>query len=302
VIKKPEELNTLMPIDSYLLLNNLRFHYRDWGGEGQPLVLLHGLASNARIWDLAAPLLARHFRVLALDQRSHGLTDPAEDGYDFPSIARDLQAYIETLDLEKPMLVGHSWGANTVLYYATTAPLPRLPAAIVLVDGGMGDMSAIPGLTWEKAEEMLTPPHLDGMPREEFLAQLKERMNPYSEEAANSILANFNISEDDTLQRRLPIPKHMRIARAIYEQKNSELYTRLRCPALLCPAIAPLPHDEHAEGFLEIRRASIARAEQVSSLVRTVWFPDTVHDIPLHRPAELAQAILDFARSARLTD
>src|SRR5207248_4685095 len=66
--------------------------YRDWGGEGQPLVLLHGLASNARIWDLVAPRLAAHFRVLALDQRSHGLTDPAEDGYDFPSIVRDLQA------------------------------------------------------------------------------------------------------------------------------------------------------------------------------------------------------------------
>jgi pimeloyl-ACP methyl ester carboxylesterase len=283
-----------MPKDSYLLLNNLRFHYRDWGGEGQPLVLLHGLASNARIWDFVAPLLARHFRVLALDQRSHGLTDPAEDGYDFPSIARDLQAFIETLDLEKPMLAGHSWGAVTVLYYAAMAPLPRLPAAIVLVDGGMGDMSALPGLTWEKAEEMLTPPHLDGMPREDFLAGLKERMIFYSEEAAAIILANFNILEDDTLQRRLPIPKHMRIARAIYEQKNSELFPRLRCPALLCPAIAPPPHNEQAEQFLKARRESIARAEQASTFVKTVWFPDTVHDIPLHRPAELAQAIIDF--------
>jgi len=283
-----------MPLDSYLLLNGLRFHYRDWGGAGQPLVLLHGLASNARIWDFVAPRLAEHFRVLALDQRSHGLTDPAEDGYDFPSIVRDLQVFVETLDLEKPILTGHSWGANTVLYYATTVALPRLPAAIVLVDGGMGDMSALPGLTWEKAEEMLTPPHLDGMPREEFLAQLKERMNPYSEEAAAIILANFNVTEDDALQRRLPIPKHMRIARAIYEQKNSELYARLRCPALLCPAIAPPPHDEQDEAFLELRRQSIARAEQASPLVQTVWFPNTVHDIPLHRPVELAQAIIDF--------
>lgn len=282
------------PVDSYLLLNGLRFHYRNWGGEGQPLVLLHGLASNARIWDLVASALAEHFRVLALDQRGHGLTDPAEDGYDFPSIARDLQAFIETLDLEKPILVGHSWGANVVLHYATTMPGPRQPAAIVLVDGGIGEMSAIPGLTWEKAEEMLTPPHLDGMPREEFLARLKEWMNPYSEEAANIVLANFNILDDDTLQRRLPIPLHMRIARAIYEQKTSALYPRLRCPALLCPAISPPPHDERAEQFIALKRAGAAHAEQASPLVRTVWFQDTVHDIPLHRPAELAQAIIEF--------
>jgi len=256
--------------------------------------LLHGLASNARIWDLVAPTLAEHFRVLALDQRSHGLTDPAEDGYDFPSIVRDLHAFIETLDLQQPILVGHSWGANSVLYYATAAPGPRLPAAIVLVDGGIGEISAIPGLTWEKAEEMLTPPHLDGMPREEFLARLKGWVNPYSEEVANIILANFNILEDDTLQRRLPIPHHMRIARAIYEQKTSELYARLRCPALLCPAISPLPHDERAEQFIALKREGVARAEQASPWVRTVWFPDTVLDIPLHRPAELAQAIIEF--------
>src|SRR5262245_51079713 len=106
------------PRDSYLLLNGLRFHYRDWGGAGQPLVLLHGLASNARIWDLVAPRLTPHFRALALDQRSHGLTDPAEDGYDFPSILNDLRAFIEALDLQKPILVGHSWGASTVLQYA----------------------------------------------------------------------------------------------------------------------------------------------------------------------------------------
>lgn len=283
-----------MPTDSYLLLNGLRFHYRDWGGEGRPLVLLHGLASNARIWDLVAPTLAEHFRVLALDQRGHGLTDPAEDGYDFLSIVRDLHAFIETLDLPQPILAGHSWGANVVLYYATTAPGPRQPSAIVLVDGGIGEMSAVPGFTWEKAEEMLTPPTLDGMPREEFLARLKDWVNPYSEEIANIILANFNILEDDTLRRRLPIPQHMRIARAIYEQKTSELYPRLRCPALLCPAISPLPHDERAEQFIALKRAGVARAEQASPLVKTIWFQDTVHDIPLHRPVELAQAMIEF--------
>jgi pimeloyl-ACP methyl ester carboxylesterase len=280
------------PLDSYLFLNGLRFHYRDWGGEGRPLVLLHGLASNARIWDFVAPRLAAHFRVLALDQRSHGLTDPAADGFDFPSIVRDLHAFVETLSLERPVLAGHSWGASTVLQYAVNRPAG--PAGIVLVDGGVGELSAVPGMTWEKAEQILRPPDLDGMPREEFLERARGWMDSLYSEAAAILLANFEITADDTLRRRLPIVYHMQVARAIYEQKTSGLYARLRCPALLCPAIPPFPRDERSEQYLALKREGVARAEQASPLVRTVWFADTVHDVPLHRPAELAQAIVAF--------
>lgn len=281
------------PTDSYLLLNTLRFHYRNWGGTGRPMVLLHGLASNARIWDFVAPTLAQHFRVFALDQRSHGLTDLAEAGFDFPTILRDLHAFVDALNLERPILVGHSWGANTVLQYAVTRP--AVPAAIVLVDGGVSELSSVPGMTWAKAEEMLMPPDLDGMPREEFLERLKGWMGKaYSDEAAGILLANFAVTADDTIKRRLPIPLHMRIVRAIYDQKTSELYPRLRCPTLLCPAVPPPPRDERAEQFLARKRETITRAEQANPLVRTLWFEATVHDIPLHRPAELAKAILDF--------
>jgi non-heme chloroperoxidase len=281
------------PTDSYLFLNDLRVHYRNWGGEGRPVVLLHGLASNARIWDHVAPRLAEHFRVLALDQRGHGLTDVSPDGYDFPTIVRDLHAFVETLDLPRPLLVGHSWGANVALQYAATRPAG--PAGIVLVDGAFGEMSSVPGMTWEKAEALLTPPDLDGMRREEFLQRLKGWMGEmYSDETAGIVLANFAVGEDDTLRRRLPIPLHMRVAHAIYEQKTSDLYPRLRCPALLCPAVPPPPRDERGEQFLALKREGIARAEQSNPLVRTLWFDDTVHDVPLQRPAELAEAIAEF--------
>jgi pimeloyl-ACP methyl ester carboxylesterase len=288
-----------VPTDSYLLLHNLRFHYRNWGGDGRPVVLLHGLASNARIWDLVAPQLTPHFRVLALDQRSHGLTDRAEDGFDFPGIVRDLHAFVEALDLQRPLLVGHSWGASTVLQYAVGRPGGS--AGIVLVDGGFNEMSAVPGMTWEKAERLLRPPDLDGMPREQFLERLKGWLDSsYSETVAEIVLASFEITDDDAIRRRLPIKYHMQIARAIYEQRTSELYARLRCPALLCPAVPPAPHDERAEQFLAQKREGVARAERATSFVRTLWFQDTVHDIPLHRPAELAQAIVDFGSA--LTD
>jgi pimeloyl-ACP methyl ester carboxylesterase len=258
------------------------------------VVLLHGLASNARIWDFVAPLLVQAgFRVLALDQRHHGRSDDAEDGFDFPSIVRDLHVFVDTLQLDKPLLVGHSWGAGTVLNYA--AARPAGPSGIVLVDGGTSELSAIPGMTWEQAEQMLRPPDLDGMPREDLISRLRGWTRDfYRAEIEEMVLAGFVIQADDTLRRKLPIPKHMRIARAIYEQKTAELFARVRCPILLCPSVAPEPHDERTEQFLAQKREGVARAEQANPLTRTLWFENTVHDSPLQRPAELAQAIADF--------
>lgn len=289
-----------MPTDSYLFLNGHRFHYLvQGGGSGRPMVLLHGLASNARIWNLVAPRLAEHFRVFALDQRGHGLSDPIEGDYDPAMPVRDLHAFVEALHLERPVLVGHSWGAYTVLDYAVKRPAG--PAGIVLVDGAVGEMSAQPGATWEQAKRFLTPPELDGMPREEFLSRLRDWLGDlYSDAVAEIVLANFAVSEDDTIRRRLPIPQHMQIARAIYHARPSELLSRLRCPALLCLAVPPPPVSERDALHLTLKRLGATQAEQANPRVRTVWFEATIHDIPLHRPEALAEAILDFTRDSNL--
>ena len=84
------------PSDCYIDLRGLPFHYRDWGGTGRPVLLLHGLASTCHIWDLVAPLLAEEFRVVALDQRGHGLSAQVEDGYDFATVSGDAAAFIKS--------------------------------------------------------------------------------------------------------------------------------------------------------------------------------------------------------------
>jgi pimeloyl-ACP methyl ester carboxylesterase len=285
--------------DSFAFINNLRFHYRHLPGEGAPMVFVHGLASNARIWDHVAPAFAPQFRVFALNQRSHGLTDSATEGFDFASITRDLQGFLETLHLERPILVGHSWGAGVVLHYAATRAVgPLAPQAIALVDGGTGDLSRAPEMTWAKAEQLLMPPVIDGMPREAFLARMPQWMGEwYSETNAAIVLANFGLREDDTIYRRLPIPYHMQIARAIYEQRPAELFPRVRCPILLCPALAPPPHDARAAQFIALKREGVALAAQANPRACAVWFENTAHDIPLHRPAALTTALQQFLQT-----
>jgi pimeloyl-ACP methyl ester carboxylesterase len=164
-------------ISSYLFTNNLRVHYLKWGSLTieRPVLLLHGLASNARIWELAAPRLAQAgLRPLAWDGRGHGLSDAPDGDYGFDTYLRDLSAFIETCGLERPLLVGHSWGGLLALDYAARRPVgPRAPAGIVLVDGGMNQFDDS-GLSWEEVRERLTPPRLAGTPLAEFMQLLQQ--------------------------------------------------------------------------------------------------------------------------------
>ena len=64
-----------MPSDQFVTLDGVRFHYLDWGGDGDPLLLLAGLGCTAHVFAELAPHLTDRFRVLALTRRGHGLTD-----------------------------------------------------------------------------------------------------------------------------------------------------------------------------------------------------------------------------------
>src|SRR5579884_313113 len=126
------------PREEQIEVNGLILNVRDWGGPTNapssaipsptPLLLLHGLASASRIWDLVAPILAQDRRVVALDQRGHGRSEKPDAGYDFATIVADDVAAAATLGLgERFAVAGHSWGANVALELAAyLTPQPPL--------------------------------------------------------------------------------------------------------------------------------------------------------------------------------
>src|SRR5712691_7019163 len=105
-------MNILNPLDRSLLVNGLRLHVLDWGGEGRaPLLLLHGFTGHAHAWDTLSIALQPHFHVLALDQRGHGDSDPA-DTYDALAAFEDIGGVVEQLGLTSLVLVGLSMGGR----------------------------------------------------------------------------------------------------------------------------------------------------------------------------------------------
>ena len=269
-------------------INGLDFHYRDWGGSGQCLVLLHGLASTCHIWDLAAPLLAEDYAVVALDQRGHGESAKPDEGYQFPSVARDLLGFIQAIELERPIIVGHSWGGDVALEFAVA--YPSVARGLCFVDGGMIEPSARYS-TLEETREQMAPPVLTGMTVDQFLGRIRNgnqarMMTPRVEEA---ILANFAVTDDNTIRPQLSRENHIRIIEALWEHHPPALYPQVGIPVLLLPARQR--NSPAAVERLERREANVDAAARAIPRSKVIWLEDSVHDVPLQRPELVASVI-----------
>lgn len=109
---------------------------------GLPVVLVHSLAGNSTHWAAQLEHLRRTRRAVALDLRGHGRSDPPKDGdYTIAAMAGDIAAVVDTLKLDRFVLVGHSMGGGAALAYAGAHP-DRV-AGLVLVDP-IGDGKQIP--------------------------------------------------------------------------------------------------------------------------------------------------------------
>ena len=280
---------TQTPHDRWLDTGALRMHYRDWGGIGQPLVLLHGLASTCHIWDLVAPNLSRDFSVVALDQRGHDETDKPDHGYDFATIVEDLSLFLAATDLERPIIVGHSWGGDVALEFAVAHP--EAPLGLCFVDGGIIEISDRAEMTLERAKEEMAPPDFAGM----TAGQLRERARSrrwFSEmtpELEQILFANFEVLPDDTIRARLSRANHMRIIEAFWDHRPSKLYERVSCPVLLMPARQEGSDSAAPNRFR--REEAIATAGRLLPKSRSAWLEDSIHDVPLQRPELVAETI-----------
>jgi pimeloyl-ACP methyl ester carboxylesterase len=105
-------------------------YYYDWGS-GDPVVLIHGWPLTSASWEYQAGFLAENgCRVIAYDRRGFGRSDWSWSGYDYDTLAGDLNALLEELDLNEVTLVGFSMGGGEVARYLATYGDARIARAV----------------------------------------------------------------------------------------------------------------------------------------------------------------------------
>lgn len=281
--------------DLFVNSNGIRLAVRDYGGEGRPLVLVHGgPGPNLISWDSFAHRMAGRFRPIAYDQRGHGQSDDAAD-YSYHALTGDILAIVDTLHLEDPIVAGHSWGGMIALMYA--AEHPDGCAGVVAVDGAITGWRgrSEQELEWLEKElrtDPLASRTLGFVGTAKELDELVEcarvaassSHEQFSEEAFRR---NVVAGPDGLLRVRHTADTFLALNREVAEQAmpSIEIYDRITCPVMLVMATKGM-----------FGREVVERLGELYPKLRIEWV-ESHHEVQNERPEELAALITGFASS-----
>jgi pimeloyl-ACP methyl ester carboxylesterase len=284
------------PVEAWADIGDLRVRYLDWGGDGPPVVLLHGLASSAHWYDLTAPHLREQYRLIAPDQRGHGQTSQAESGYDWAALTQDVVGLLDHLGIDRAAVFGHSWGATVALNVA--ARRPDRVTALGLLDGGTS-RDANDNSTWEEVRARVRPRDVSGT-REQFLDRLRHQLSfCWNAEVERIVQTMVYEDTDGQIQDILRPENHLRVMRAMWEVAASQAYSTVACPTIIIPA-GPKPERANTERA-RVKEVRVAAAAEAIANCRVRWIPETVHDIGYDKPEELAGVMREFLAQALST-
>lgn len=107
---------------AFIVANGIKLHYLDWGGSGDPVLLLAAFGETAHVFDEFAPAFTNRFRVVALTRRGFGESEQTKAGYDLQTRVEDVHQFLAGLRLLPAHLVGHSIAGDEMTLFAQKYP------------------------------------------------------------------------------------------------------------------------------------------------------------------------------------
>jgi len=267
------------PEKRHVLINGLRLHYLEWNKEGgSTMILLHGTGDNAHIWDHFASSVPNHFRIIALDQRGHGESDwPRPPAYGCEDYVNDLDKLIQSLHLEKVIIMGHSMGALHATRYAAT----RVRTVVGLIHV---DIEPRPP-SWNKK-------YLHGLYEtlpdsyssvKEFADQLRET-SPYAKKEMLNYLAALALNKGSNGRFYRTFDKEVLSHFDRYDLRND-------LSSVICPTLIIRGKESRVMG----RKAALEMSLAVSKS-RLVEIPRATHPVHTDNPIEFQRVVLEFLK------
>lgn len=259
--------------DAYVDLDRHRIALRTWEGSGPPLLLVHGISSAGSVWNPIIPALAAEFTPITIDQRGHGASDKPETGYLYDDYIQDLDGVLAALQIDRPLIVGHSLGGIVTLWWA--ARHPDRAAALVIEDSPL------------RSGEIFMPAFdewlmLNAMPEEDLRAHYAEEFPDWPPELVlERARLMANTARNVFAELRADSLAHHGVDRI------AEI-TGIHSPTLLVHG------DLDAGGMVDPEDAR-AFTQRLAN-ARSVRIPGGGHTLHRERSAEFLSAILPFLR------
>lgn len=147
-----------LPLEDLIPLRDISMHVVEWPGADPPVLAIHGSAGNAYVLTALGERLAPDVRVIAVDLRGHGFSDKPPRGYSVADHVSDLRQLAGALELEQPVLLGHSVGGAIATFAAEAVSA----AGVILLDAVVGDRAPGRGRRYAGFQEYLERWQLDG--------------------------------------------------------------------------------------------------------------------------------------------
>lgn len=233
-------------------VRGVNLHYYRTGGEKPPLILLHGVTDNGKCWTPVAEILSERYDVIMPDAYGHGLSARIDEKIPKQSHGDHLFGLIDTLGIQKPLLMGHSMGAGTAAGMASQ--YPDLPRAIILEDPPWRDtkldVSPEEIAANKRRSQMFSrwTGILQQKSREELISHCRKN-NPAWPESELTPWAESKLQFDTSFYTA------MRSTNATYQ----DIASKIHCPALLIsgdPVLGGIITPEVAENVCRIWRNS----------------------------------------------
>ncbi len=252
-------------------------------------VLIHGLASNARLWDGVAEILAEWgYGSMAIDLRGHGESSKPAGGYNHETICRDLKAVVDRTPEEwrgeHLVWLGQSWGATVVCEFALR--YPEEVDSLILVDGGLVDLKSAFG-DWESCKLALTPPDLTGATASQLEQWIRKSHPDWSDVAIAGTLANMETIDSGTIRPRLSRQHHMEILEQLYNYDPITTIAKLAVPVHFLLA------DKPSSPMRNQRESAMSSMREVSQASFEI-FENSDHDLHAQHPRRVASIARDI--------
>jgi non-heme chloroperoxidase len=299
----------------------VRIHVLDFGGTGTPLVFLSGLSNNAHVWDDFGQRFTGSNRVIAITRRGFGESSHPDDGYDQPTLAKDVITVLDSMKVDKAIFAGHSIGGYELTHIAASRPERVL--GLIYLDAGSDPVSAdsirkahasalasIEGLPRPPAA--LNPQPLDAdsaSPKAAWAYRVRNALTDNTESAVRA--AYFYEGFNPYLANKSPFPPKMLAA---IRSGGRTPFDEVRAPALFIFATADSIHHQ-PERVREwaaadpANRAALQRSLDVSSALqreqrayvtralkgsKVLNIPGARHNIYFSHPDEVEKAMKEF--------
>lgn len=301
-----------MQQQGFVNLAGIGLHYVDWGGAGRPLLLIAGLGDTVQIFGGLGPHLAKWFRVLGLTRRGHGRSDRPEAGYDLDTFVEDIRLFLDVMEIERAILVGHSFAGLEMPRFAIR--YPGRAEALIFLDALFPRLNPEPDLSGDPVRPLLPTTLVpdDLVSLEAYLSYYR-RARPawariWCEAIEADLLEKAAIREDGTVQNQHDDALMNRVYETVWLGRDPE-YGQVEAPMMaLVPAgsyhqgVPAGATEELAQAADRYWRAKIVpwvrqRTEafrQAAPSARVVLLDSPYHHIFLAEKDQTVRAIVDF--------